>query len=79
MNTIQNRLDAGKQLRKAEKMAKTYEVLTADINSEIAKLHEIGLKSAVTELNRAKARVERVKELVRLRIKVLKAKSNLKR
>jgi hypothetical protein len=74
VNTIQNRVEADRELLKATKMVKTYEMLTADINAEIAKLHLIGLKSAIRELEQAKERVARAKKLVRLRIKILRLK-----
>jgi hypothetical protein len=75
MNVIQNRVEAERELSKATKMVKTYEMLTADLNTEIAKLHSIGLNSAVLELKRAKQRLARAKELVKIRIKMLKTKT----
>jgi len=67
MNTIQDR-------RKANKMVKTYEKLTANINTETKELHSIGLKEASRELERAKQRMHRAKEVVGVRIMVLKAR-----
>ena len=74
MNPVRNRMEAERDLRNASKMVKNFEILSADINSNIAKLHSIGLKAAISQLERAKLRVDRAKEMVRLRIQVLKSK-----
>lgn len=74
MNVIRNRIEAERELRKAQKVLKNFEILSKSINAEIARLHSIGLKSARAELERAKQRVARAKELVRLRIRVIRGR-----
>ena len=71
MNTVRDRMEAERALRKANKLVKNFEILSADINSNIAQLHSIGLKAAISHLERANHRVERAKEMVRFRIQVL--------
>ena len=73
MNAVGNRVKAERELRKAQKILQNFELLSKSINTEIARLHSMRLKSARAELERAKQRVARAKEIVRLRIKVIKA------
>lgn len=68
MNVIHNRVEAERELRKAEKVLKNFEILCKGPDTGIASLHSIGLKSAHAELETAKRRVLRAKKLVRLRI-----------
>ena len=72
MNVVRNRIVAERELRKAQKVLKNFEILSKGINAEITRLHSIQLKSASAELERAKQRVARAKELVRLRIRVIR-------
>src|SRR6266478_5599209 len=68
VNVVHNRIDAERELRKATKVLQNFELLSKSINTEIARLHSIGLTSARKEVERAKHRFARAKELVRLRI-----------
>lgn len=77
MNVVRNRIEAERELRKAQKTLQNFEILSRGINAEITRLHSIRLKSARAELERAKQRVARAKELVRLRIKVIKTSHKL--
>jgi hypothetical protein len=77
MNIVQNRTQAQRELRNALKMARNFEILHASLNKDIAGMHYGGLKSARAELRRAREGVARARKLVRLRIKVLKAKHKI--
>jgi hypothetical protein len=77
MNVVRNRIEAERELRKAQKALQNFEVLSKGIDAEITRLHSIRLKSARAEMERAKQRVARAKELVRLRIKVIRARTKL--
>lgn len=77
MNEVHNRIEAERELRKAEKAPHNFELLSKNIDSEVARLHSIGLNSAGKELERAKQRFARAKELVRIRIKVIRAGQKL--
>jgi hypothetical protein len=79
MNIVQNSIEAKRELRKAEKTLRNFELVSEHLNSEITQLHAQGLKSARTHVEKAQERVERVKHLVRAHIKVLKAKAALAR
>jgi hypothetical protein len=70
-------MEAGRELRKAQKLLRNFEILSKSINTEIAQLHSIRLKSARAELEMAKRRVARAKQLVRLRIRVIRASHKL--
>lgn len=73
MNVVRNRIEAERELRKAQKVLKNFEILSRGINAEIARLHSIRLKSARAELEMARQRVSRAKELVRVRIRVIRS------
>lgn len=75
MNIVQNRMEAGRELRKAEKTLRNFEIVSESLSSEIARLHAPGLKSARANVEIAKKRVARAKELVRIHIKLLKVKA----
>ncbi len=77
MNVVRNRIEAGRELRKAQKVLQNFELLSKGIHAEIARLHSIRLRSARAELERAKQRVARAKELVRFRIKMIKVSHKL--
>jgi hypothetical protein len=77
MNVVRNRIEAERELRKAQKVLKNFEILSKGINDEIARLHSIRLKSARRELERAMQRVSRAKKLVRLRIRLIRASHRL--
>ena len=77
MNIVCNRMEAGRELRKAQKLLRNVEILSKSINTEIVQLHSIRLKSARAELEMANRRVARAKELVRLRIRVIRASHKL--
>jgi len=74
MNVVRNRIEAERELRKAQKVLQNFKLLSKSIDGEIARLHSIGLNSAGKELERAKQRFARAKELVRIRIKVIRAR-----
>jgi hypothetical protein len=78
VNIVKNAMEAKRELRKADNMLKTFEILSKDLNTSIALLHEPGLKSARAHLERAKDRVARSKELVKIRIKHLKVKAKMR-
>lgn len=71
-------MEAKRELRKAEKMLRNFEILSKDLNTAIALLHEPGLKSARVQMERAKDRVARSKELVKIRINHLKVKAKIR-
>ena len=79
MNIIQNRMEAQRELRNAEKTLRNFEIVSNSLSANIALLHAPGLKSARANLEMAKKRVARAKELVRIHIKLLKAKAAKKR
>jgi hypothetical protein len=79
MNIVRNSIEAKRELRKAEKTLRNFELVSEHLNYEITHLHAQGLKSARTHVEKAQERVERVKDLVRTHIKVLKAKAALAR
>ena len=79
MNIVQNRMEAQRELRKAEKTLRNFEIVSNSLSANIALLHAEGLKSARANLEMARKRVARAKELVRIHIKVLKAKAAKKR
>lgn len=74
MNIVQNRMQAERELRKAQKTLRNFEIVSNCLRADIALLHAPGLKSARANLEMAKKRVARAKEFVRIHIKVLKAK-----
>jgi hypothetical protein len=78
VNIIQNAMEAKRELRKAEKILQNFEILSKDLNTAIALLHEPGLKSARAHLERAKDRVARSKDLVKVRIKHIKVKAKIR-
>lgn len=78
MNIVQNAMEAKRELRKAEKTLRNFEILSKDLNAEIAVLHELGLKSARTNLEMAQKRVVRAKKLVEIQIKLLKAQAKVR-
>jgi hypothetical protein len=73
---VQKRVEAERELGKEQKVLQNFELLSKSIDSEIVLLHSIGLSSARKEVERAKQRLARAKELVRLRIKVIRARRN---
>ncbi len=75
MNVVHNRVEAERELRKAKKILQNFKLLSKSVNAEIAQLHSIGLKSASKELERAMQRFVRARELVRLRMRVIKARN----
>ena len=77
MNVVHNRIEAERELRKAQKVLQNFEILSKGINDEITRLHSIRLESARRELERAKQRVARAKQLVRLRIRLIRASHKL--
>ena len=79
MNIVQNRMEAQRELRNAEKTLRNFEIVSNSLSANIALLHAPGLKSARANLEMAKKRVARAKELVRIHIKLLKAKAAKKR
>ena len=79
MNIVQNRMEAGRELRKAEKTLRNFEIVSNSLSADIALLHAPRLKSARANLEMAKKRVARAKELGRIHIKLLKAKAAKKR
>jgi hypothetical protein len=74
LNVVRNRIEAERELRKAQKVLKNFVISSKSNNAEIARLHSIRLKSARAELERAKQRVARAKELVRLRTRVIRGR-----
>ena len=78
MNIVQNAMEAQRELRKAEKTLRNFEILSKSISAEIALMHEPGLKSARAQLEIAKARVARSKELVKIHIKLLKGHAKVR-
>ena len=79
MNIVQKSIEAKRELCKAEKTLRNFELVSKHLNYEITQLHAQALKSARTHLEKAEERVERVKDLVRAHIKVLKSKAALAR
>jgi hypothetical protein len=79
VNIVQNRMEAQRELRNAEKTLRNFEIVSNSLSANIALLHAPGLKSARANLEMAKKRVARAKELVRIHIKLLKAKAAKKR
>lgn len=77
MNVVHNRIEAEREIRKAQKVLRNFEAVSKSLNADITRLHEIGLKSARAELERARQRVTRAKELVKLRIRVIKTRTKL--
>jgi hypothetical protein len=78
VNIVQNAMEAQRELRKAEKTLRNFEILSKDLNTAIALLHEPGLKSARAQLEIAKDRVARSKELVKIHIKLLKGHAKVR-
>jgi hypothetical protein len=79
MNIVQNRMKAERDLRRAQKTLRNFEIVSKSLSSEIAQLHAPGLKTARANLEMAKKRVARAQELVRIQIRLLKAKAAKKR
>jgi hypothetical protein len=73
MNIVQNRMAAERELRNAERTLRNFEILSKGLNTEIARMHTPALKSARVQMEIAKKRFARAKELVKIRIKRLKA------
>ncbi len=77
MNIVQNRMAAERELRSAQKTLSNFEILSKGLDAEIARMHAPKLKSARVQLEIAKKRFARAKELVKFRIKVLVASKAL--
>lgn len=75
LNIVRNRVEAEREVRKAQKALRNFEILSKDLSAEIRRLHALGLKSARAELERAIQRVDRAKELVKLRIQEIRGSS----
>ena len=78
MTIVQNAMEAQHELRKAEKTLRNFEILSKDLNTEIARMHEPGLKSARAQLEIAKDSVARSKALVKIHIKLLNSHAKLR-
>jgi hypothetical protein len=77
MNIVQKRIAAERELVAAQKTLRNFDILSKGLNAEIARMHVPALKSARVQLEIAKKRFARAKELVQIRIKVLKASKAL--
>lgn len=78
MNIVQNAMEAQRELRKAEKTLRNFEILSESLSAEIVRMHAPRLKSARANLEAAKNRVARAKESVKIHIKLLKAHAKVR-